>query len=227
MVFVLGEAIGQLKCLWLQGRDSRQFSSIREFNNASRSPLGSLTIICRHRGRTLASLRAAIIVVVFLFDPFIQQILSYPTREAASPTNSGTAVASWITSIPSPYLSEFTLALEGMMVLLFNLLAHPEVHLVYLQSLEVCSRCINVAESATLNCTMASSSDNTTTGHAKSLFRKATHWRQPLTISQNSSTRRVTFSYTERIIWEGLTYSNSGTRDYQRPKWISQMRRCQ
>ena len=141
---------------------------------------------------------------MFLFDPFIQQILSYPTREAASPTNSGTAVAPWITFIPSPYLSEFTLALDGRRVSFFNLLAHPELHLVYLQSLEVCSRCINVTDSAMLNCTMASSSDNTTTGHAKSLFRKATHWRQPLTISQNNSARPVTFSYTERIIWEGF-----------------------
>lgn len=80
LVLVIGEAISQLKWLWFQdpGQDQGQLVGIQRFDAASRGPLGSLMIIIHHRARSLVSLGAIAIILLLAFEPFMQQVLSYP-----------------------------------------------------------------------------------------------------------------------------------------------------
>lgn len=60
------------------------------FDDSSRGPLGSITLLRHHKGRSVVSLGAIILVLMLAFDPFIQQILSYPvetTTEQPQTTN--------------------------------------------------------------------------------------------------------------------------------------------
>lgn len=81
----MAESIGQLKWVWFfeQGKDARNkpLYDIQSFGGASRGPLGSLMILFRQKGLSLASLGAAITLLSLAFDPFIQQIIDYPLRE--------------------------------------------------------------------------------------------------------------------------------------------------
>ena len=95
LLFLVAESIGQLKWVWFfqQGKDVRKkpLQDIQSFDGASRGPLGSLTILFRQKGLSLASLGAAITLLSLAFDPFIQQIIDYPLREVKR--NSDLAVA--------------------------------------------------------------------------------------------------------------------------------------
>lgn len=61
------------------------------FDAASRGPLGSLGILIHHRAQSLVFLGAAVIVLLLAFDPFMQQVISYPVRPIN--TSDGQAVA--------------------------------------------------------------------------------------------------------------------------------------
>ncbi|KAJ5096671.1 hypothetical protein N7456_007392 [Penicillium angulare] len=78
LVFAIGEAISQLKWDWFQ--DCKELISMQMFDDASRGPLGSIMLLGHHRGRSVVSFGAAILVFMLVFDPFFQQILSYPTE---------------------------------------------------------------------------------------------------------------------------------------------------
>ncbi|OQE21313.1 hypothetical protein PENSTE_c012G00908 [Penicillium steckii] len=90
LALVVGEAICQLKWLWFQDSRQRQLFGIQAFDAASRGPLGSLKIIFYHKGRSLASLGAVVMVLLLAFDPFIQLLLSYPVIAVPHP-NMGSA----------------------------------------------------------------------------------------------------------------------------------------
>ncbi|CAG8143054.1 unnamed protein product [Penicillium salamii] len=78
LFLVVGEAVCQLKWLYFQGPRQQRLSSLQEFDNASRGPLGSISIILSHRAQSLVSLGAAVIVILLVFEPFMQQVISYP-----------------------------------------------------------------------------------------------------------------------------------------------------
>ncbi|CAG8941429.1 unnamed protein product [Penicillium salamii] len=78
LFLVVGEAVCQLKWLYFQGPRQQRLSSLQEFDNASRGPLGSISIILSHRAQSLVSLGAAVIVILLMFEPFMQQVISYP-----------------------------------------------------------------------------------------------------------------------------------------------------
>ncbi|KAJ0423352.1 hypothetical protein BJY00DRAFT_310477 [Aspergillus carlsbadensis] len=63
-----------------------QLRDMQLFDDASRGPLGSLLILFRYKSWSLVSLGALITVLSLAFDPFMQQLLSYPLREAPSVT---------------------------------------------------------------------------------------------------------------------------------------------
>jgi hypothetical protein len=54
---------------------------------ASRGPLGSAILLLALRTRPLASLGAVITIFAVAFDPFIQQIIRYPSRYSVDPGN--------------------------------------------------------------------------------------------------------------------------------------------
>ncbi|KAJ5722956.1 hypothetical protein N7488_000991 [Penicillium malachiteum] len=78
LYLVVGEAVCQLKWLHFRGPRQQKLSSIQEFDNASRGPLGSICIILSHRAQSLVCLGATIIVILLAFEPFMQQVISYP-----------------------------------------------------------------------------------------------------------------------------------------------------
>ncbi|KAL4877525.1 hypothetical protein BJY04DRAFT_222079 [Aspergillus karnatakaensis] len=60
---------------------------------ASRGPLGSLFLVLQHKGQSLVSLGAIVTILALMFEPFMQQILTYPTREVREDPETAEAVA--------------------------------------------------------------------------------------------------------------------------------------
>ncbi|KAJ5501532.1 hypothetical protein N7453_006349 [Penicillium expansum] len=114
LVFSVGEAIGQLKWVWYQGVRTRPLLGMQLFDNASRGPLGSLKIIFSHCGKPLISFGAAIVVLMLAFDPFVQQVLSYPVRSAVLSPPAGIADAPQADNMT---ISTSTTALAGSTLL--------------------------------------------------------------------------------------------------------------
>jgi hypothetical protein len=88
LIFVTSTAIGQLKWSWFRRR--RQLHDIQLFDDASRGPLGSMAILFRRRTWSLVSLGAFITILALAFDPFMQQLLSYPIRQTSNPSGMAT-----------------------------------------------------------------------------------------------------------------------------------------
>ncbi|KAJ5937098.1 hypothetical protein N7466_003548 [Penicillium verhagenii] len=78
LLLVIGEAVCQLKWLHFCGPRQQRLSSMQDFDNASRGPLGSLNILIAHRAQSLVCLGAAVLVLLLAFEPFVQQVISYP-----------------------------------------------------------------------------------------------------------------------------------------------------
>ena len=91
LILVVGEAICQLKWLHFGNSEHKKLSDMQEFEEASRGPLGSLTILVRHRANSLVSVGAAVVVLMLAFEPFMQQLISYPVWPVEVPN--GQAIA--------------------------------------------------------------------------------------------------------------------------------------
>ncbi|KAE8153561.1 hypothetical protein BDV25DRAFT_149089 [Aspergillus avenaceus] len=77
LVYAVGECIGQLR--WISFRQSRRpLTDVQLYDSASRGPWGSLLIIFRDKCRSLVTVGAFIVILALAFDPFVQQIISYP-----------------------------------------------------------------------------------------------------------------------------------------------------
>ncbi|PSN64329.1 hypothetical protein BS50DRAFT_498919 [Corynespora cassiicola Philippines] len=81
MILPISEAIGQLKWLWFN-RGSRIWD-FQTFDSASRGPWGSLILLGTTKCKHLVSLGACITVLALAFEPFFQQIVTFPTRKSA------------------------------------------------------------------------------------------------------------------------------------------------
>jgi hypothetical protein len=82
LIFAIGEAMGQLKWVWFYA-NPKKLLDIQTLDSASRGPLGSITALYQRTRRSIASLGAAVIILLLAFDPFIQQIINYPIRWSA------------------------------------------------------------------------------------------------------------------------------------------------
>ncbi|KAH7113750.1 hypothetical protein B0J11DRAFT_471908 [Dendryphion nanum] len=79
LILPVSEAIGQLKWNWFQ-EESKKMWDFEIFDNASRGPWGSFLLLIRTKGRTLASLGAAVTLLALALDPFFQQVTVFPDR---------------------------------------------------------------------------------------------------------------------------------------------------
>jgi hypothetical protein len=79
LILPVSEALGQLKWSWFQ-QNSRQMWDFEIFDNASRGPWGSLLLLIRTKGKTLAALGAMITLCMMALDPFFQQVVDFPDR---------------------------------------------------------------------------------------------------------------------------------------------------
>lgn len=73
--------MGQQKWAWFYA-NPHKLIDLQILDSASRGPLGSITTFFQRTRRSFASFGAAVIVLMLTFDPFVQQIISYPTRSA-------------------------------------------------------------------------------------------------------------------------------------------------
>lgn len=76
LIPVVAAAIGQLKWCWFQAK-SRKLQDLQSFDDASRGPLGSASLLLVPRKWSIASAGAFITVIAVLFDPFVQQALRF------------------------------------------------------------------------------------------------------------------------------------------------------
>ncbi|CAG8191883.1 unnamed protein product [Penicillium salamii] len=182
LVFVVGAGLSQLKWLWLQNR--RQLSSIQDmpiwgnpqhsdhafsnflrsaFEDASRGPLGSISLLFRHPGQPLASLGATILILMLAFEPFVQQILSYPTEPTLTATETHAA------TVPQVQYYDQSVATIPLTGAYYMGIWNKEFDIKPIcpsgnctwqsyKSLGICSQCSDITSTATLNCAMPSSS---------------------------------------------------------------------
>ncbi|KAH7116104.1 hypothetical protein B0J11DRAFT_584137 [Dendryphion nanum] len=82
LLYPIAECIGQLK--WSYFETVRGLYQMQTFDEASRGPWGSAKL-CWHVGRrgraVLATVAALVTVLVFLFEPFAQQVIHLSTKE--------------------------------------------------------------------------------------------------------------------------------------------------
>ena len=89
------------QCKWSRlFYQSSGLHDVQKIDDASRGPLGSIRLLLSGAGRSLPSIGAVIILLAVAFDPFLQQIVSYPLLEAVGAPTSSTRQALWM----SPYL---------------------------------------------------------------------------------------------------------------------------
>ena len=79
VVVAVSSAIFQLGYVWFT--KTRPLDDLEVFNTASRGIAGSLPLIWLQRGRGWASLGAFLFILVLLSDTFVQQIVTFPTKE--------------------------------------------------------------------------------------------------------------------------------------------------
>ena len=84
LLFTVASTMGQLKWCWFT--KTRRLKDIQSMDDASRGPLGSITMLTDRSFKPLASAGAVVIILALAFDPFVQQVLRYPTRPAQHPS---------------------------------------------------------------------------------------------------------------------------------------------
>lgn len=160
LMFVVSETIGQLKWIWFR-TGKRRLKSLQTFDEASRGPLGSFSVLFTHPGRKsgLVTLGAAITVLALAFEAFMQQIMSYPIRQVGKDSSHASAKRN---TILFDYLSDHGQDLMsaihvGMWTESFDLNPScPSGNCTWPSYLSIgwCSQCEDITSQATLaNCT--------------------------------------------------------------------------
>jgi hypothetical protein len=80
LILPISEAIGQLKWSWFHGQESKDAFDFEIFDKASRGAWGSVLLLFRTKGRSLAALGALLTVMLLAIDTFFQQVTSFPER---------------------------------------------------------------------------------------------------------------------------------------------------
>jgi hypothetical protein len=80
LILPISEAIGQLKWSWFHGKNSKDAFDFEVFDKASRGAWGSVLLLLRTRGKSLAALGALLTVLLLAIDTFFQQVTDLPER---------------------------------------------------------------------------------------------------------------------------------------------------
>lgn len=164
LIFAIGEAIGQLKWVWFNGKP-KKLLDIQTFDSASRGPLGSITILFQKTRRSIVSFGAAVMILLVAFDPFIQQIINYPTRLTAMQNNTSFAIAKkldyFITEIEYPALISTGIWSDDITP------SPPKCSSgnctwPNFQSVGICSQCSDITDSTDLECEIGDDNPNLT-----------------------------------------------------------------
>jgi hypothetical protein len=80
LILPISEAIGQLKWSWFHGKESKDAFDFEIFDKASRGAWGSVLLLFRTRGKSLAALGALLTIMLLAIDTFFQQVTDQPER---------------------------------------------------------------------------------------------------------------------------------------------------
>jgi hypothetical protein len=95
LIFPLSECVGHLK--WVYFERPRSLAHMHQFDIASRGPTGAFKFLYKAKATSLlASFTAAVIILLLLFQPFVQQTIVISSRFA--PKETGVAVATMTTT---------------------------------------------------------------------------------------------------------------------------------
>lgn len=83
LIFAVTTTMSQCKWCWLKSSNARQkrLGDLQELEDAARGPLGSVVILFNHTLQSLCYLGAIIIILCLVYEPFIQQVVSYPSGQ--------------------------------------------------------------------------------------------------------------------------------------------------
>jgi hypothetical protein len=105
LLFPLSECIGQLK--WGYFTQPRQLSKMHAFDIASRGPWGATLFLWETNGiaAPLASIGAAVTILLLAFEPFMQQVIVFESRLAPlhNITAAISATKTWPNDEAGPY----------------------------------------------------------------------------------------------------------------------------
>jgi hypothetical protein len=82
LLLVVSSALSQLKWLWFH-RKERELQDMQVFDEASRGPWGAMVML-KTSGFSLGSFGAVIVLLLLVFDPFIQQLITTPQRQLST-----------------------------------------------------------------------------------------------------------------------------------------------
>ncbi|KAK8096130.1 hypothetical protein PG999_014152 [Apiospora kogelbergensis] len=88
LVMPVAEGISQLKWLWFRSKGSLE--DIQKFDEASRGSWGSLKLLFHTQQVHLAKLGAFIMITALVMEPFVQQVIIYPTQMIATTDHAAT-----------------------------------------------------------------------------------------------------------------------------------------
>ncbi|KAL3468103.1 hypothetical protein BJX64DRAFT_84744 [Aspergillus heterothallicus] len=158
LVFVVGECTGQLKWLWFY-HDSkrRRLDGMQLFDSASRGPLGALMVLFSHKGRSIVSLGALVMLLSIPYDAFVQQILTYPIRNTVTATSSSNAPTQRATSLLLPLLQDDEEDIVQMGQWSDTFLVNPtcpsgNCTWPLYTSVEMCSECRDITNETAVSC---------------------------------------------------------------------------
>jgi hypothetical protein len=77
LLFAVAEAMGQTRWHWFHRR-SRRLQDLKNMDDAARGTLGALFLLGHRTVLSICAVGAVIMIAALAFDPFIQQVISYP-----------------------------------------------------------------------------------------------------------------------------------------------------
>ena len=92
----IAECLSQLKWMYLDGGEPKTLNQLQVFDDASRGPWGAWVLLWRLRSKhrsLLACFGAVITILLLAFEPFTQQVITFPTRSAPVFGANGTTVS--------------------------------------------------------------------------------------------------------------------------------------
>ncbi|CAG8924537.1 unnamed protein product [Penicillium salamii] len=157
LALVIGEAICQLKWLHFKSENKSSLSGMQMFDAASRGPLGSLGILIHQKAKSLVCLGAAVVVLLLAFDPFMQQVISYPVRQSDIPD--GQAVAKQLYGVLPGTMQDWETAWGKGLWPQNNFDVSPvcssgNCTWNEFSSVGICNKCFDVTSSAQLKCNL-------------------------------------------------------------------------
>jgi hypothetical protein len=96
LLFSVASTMGQAKWCWFRpagGSTRRRLQDIQTLDDASRGPMGSVLALCSETLMSVCSVGAVITILALAFDPFLQQLLTYPSETTIISTDATTLTA--------------------------------------------------------------------------------------------------------------------------------------